>query len=170
MYTHVYTYTGNSNQNLKNKMGKTESHQSRQYLQNISSSASFFSDHVYTPEIILTSWFNLSFGSMMLAMVFYGIAIHKNLAHHVFIELIALSLIATSIYYTYNGYMQYNLKMKYAIDACRSNESCSTINLNVIGNNKKYVMVTSIITITIDALIAIVIVYKSYKKLTSSSR
>jgi hypothetical protein len=151
-------------------MGKTETTESRQYLQNISSSASFFSDHVYTPEIILTSWFNLSFSSMMLAMVFYGIAIHKNLAHHVFIELIALSLIATSIYYTHNGYMQYNLKMKYATDACRTNKSCSTINLSVIENNQKSVMVTSIITITIDALIALVILYKSYKKIVSSSR
>ena len=149
------------------KMGETSSHQ-HQHLQNISNSTSFFSDHVYTPEIILTSWFNLSFSSMTLAMVFYGIAIHKNLAHHAFIELIALSLIATSMYYTYNGYTQYNLKIKYAMDACLANESCSDMNASVIKNNREYVMGSSMMTMTIDALIAAVIVYKSYKKFVSS--
>lgn len=139
-----------------------ETDQTRQYLQEISKSLSFFSDYVYTPEIILTSWFNLSFSSMMVAMMVYGVGIHKKLAHHVLIELIALSLNAISIYYAYNGYIQYSLKIKYATDVCLTNKICSTMNLNVIANNNKFIMGASIMTIAINVLIAMFIVYKSY--------
>lgn len=135
--------------------------------QEIDNSSAFWADHVYTPEILLTSWFNLTFCSMTLAMVFYGIAIHKNLAHHALIALITIGLISLSIYYTWIGYIQYKLKLKYTLDGCFAKNGCSKMNLNVITNNNKYVMVSSVITIGINLLIAIVIVRESYKKFTS---
>lgn len=141
---------------------------SKQTSQNIDTVASFFSEHIYTPEIILTSWFGLSFSSMMLAMVFYGIAIHKNLAHHAFIEVITIGLISLSIYYTCIGYMQYDLKIKHATDACFANKVCLDANLKVIENNVKFVMTSSVITIVINVLIATVIVYNSYKQIKTS--
>ena len=86
-----------------------------EHLQNIDSSASFLADNIYTPETILISWFNLSFGAMTVAMVFYGIAMHKKLAHPSFIALITVGLISLSIYYTYNGFLQYDAKLQYAM-------------------------------------------------------
>ena len=105
---------------------------------------------------------------MTLAMVFYGIAIHKNLAHHALIALITIGLISLSIYYTWIGYIQYKLKLKYTLDGCFAKNGCSKMNLNVITNNNKYVMASSVITIVINLLIAIVIVRESYKKFTKS--
>ncbi len=130
-------------------------------------SPSFLGDNVYSTEMILTSWFNLSFCAMTLAMVFYGIAIHKNLAHHAFIELITVGLISLSIYYTWIGYIQYKLKIKRATDSCGANKACSSKNLNVIENNDKYVTLSSMMTIGINLLIASIILRESYKKFTS---
>ena len=135
--------------------------------QEFANSPSFLGDNVYSAEMILTSWFNLSFCSMTLAMVFYGIAIHKNLAHHAFIELITIGLISLSIYYTWIGYIQYKLKLKRAINSCVANKACSAMNLNVIENNDKFVTLSSIMTIGINVLIASIIVRESYKKFTS---
>lgn len=134
--------------------------------QSFANSPSFLGDNVYSSEMILTSWFNLSFSSMTLAMVFYGIAIHKNLAHHAFVELITIGLISLSIYYTWIGYIQYKLKLKRATDACVANKACSSMNLNVIENNDMFVTLSSMITICINLLIAIVIIHKSYKQFT----
>ena len=83
-------------------------------LQAIAVSTSFLADHIYTPEMILTSWFNLSFVSMTVAMVFYGIAMQKAIAHHLFIDAITICLISLSTYYAYIGYIQYNEKLKLA--------------------------------------------------------
>jgi len=138
-----------------------------QHLQNISNSASFLADHIYTPETILTSWFNLSFGAMTVAMVFYGIAMHKKLAHHSFIALITVGLISLSIYYTYNGFVQYDSKLKYAMDACMSNEVCSTVNMDQIKTNQRNGILSSMVTISINVLIAILIMYDSYKRVAA---
>jgi hypothetical protein len=135
--------------------------------QEIDNSSAFWADHVYTPEILLTSWFNLTFCSMTLAMVFYGIAIHKNLAHHALIALITIGLISLSIYYTWIGYIQYKLKLKYTLDGCFAKNGCSKMNLNVITNNNKYVTLSSMMTIGINLLIASIILRESYKKFTS---
>ena len=135
-----------------------------EHLQNIASSASFLADNIYTPETILISWFNLSFGAMTVAMVFYGIAMHKKLAHPSFIALITVGLISLSIYYTYNGFLQYDAKLQYAMKTCLSNKLCSTVNMEQIKNNHKNGLLSSIATIGINLLIAILIMYDSYKK------
>lgn len=134
------------------------------HLQNIAGSTSFLADHIYTPETILTSWLNLSFGAMTVAMVFYGIAMHKKLAHHSFIALITVCLILLGVYYTYNGFVQYDAKMQYAMNACLSNKLCSSVNMAQIKNNHKNSLLSSIATIGINLLIAILIVYDSYTK------
>ena len=134
------------------------------HLQNMASSASFLADNIYTPETILTSWFNLSFGAMTVAMVFYGIAMHIQLAHPSLIELITIGLIALSIHYTYNGFVQYDAKLQYAMKTCLSNQACSTANMEQIKTNHKNVQLSSIATIGINLLIAILIIYDSYKK------
>jgi hypothetical protein len=141
-----------------------------QHLQNIAKSTSFLADHIYTPEMLFTSWFNLSFVSMTVAMVFYGIAMHQTMAHHVLIELITIGLISLSIYYTCNGYMQYDEKLQHAINVCVSDKVCSTVNMEQIKNNQKNVRLISAATVTISLLIAILIIHKSYKKFTASSR
>jgi hypothetical protein len=142
-------------------------HGSHQHLQNIAKSTSFLADHIYTPEMILTSWFNLSFVSMTVAMVFYGIAMHQTMAHHAFIELITIGLISLSIYYTCNGYMQYDEKLQHATNVCVSDKVCSNVNMEQIKNNQKNVRLISAATVIISLLIAILIIYKSYKKFTS---
>ena len=145
-------------------------HRSNPHLQDIAQSTSFLADHIYTPEMILTGWFNLSFISMTVAMVFYGIAMHQTMAHHAFIELITVGLISLSIYYTYIGYMQYHDKLKYAINACQSNKTCSSVNMEQFKNSQTNVRLISAATVIISLLIAILIMYKSYKKFTSSFR
>ena len=140
---------------------------SHQQLQNIAKSTSFLADNIYTPEMILTSWFNLSFVSMTVAMVFYEIAMHASMAHHAFIELITIGLISLSIYYTYSGYMQYDEKLQYAANACVSDKACSNVNMEEVINNQKKVRLISAATVIINLLIASLIIHKSYKKFTS---
>ena len=139
---------------------ENEPHQ--RHLQNIANDPSFLADHIYSPEMILTSWFNLSFVTMTVAMVFYGIAMHKTLAHHTFIELITICLIILSTYYAYIGYKQYDDNIKYAIESCGSSKLCSTTNMYNIKNIHHSGTVSSMATIFINALIAILIIYKSY--------
>lgn len=131
-------------------------------LQNIANSPSFLADHIYMPETILTSWLNLSFVAMTVAMVFYGIAMHKTLYNHIYIELITIGLILLSIFYTYNGYTQYDSKIQYAMHACMSNKTCLAVNMDQIKNNQKNGLLSSIATISINLLIAMLIMYKSY--------
>jgi hypothetical protein len=165
----LYTIKNYKLQHIANMVVGGE-HGSHQHLQNIAKSTSFLADHIYTPEMILTSWFNLSFVSMTVAMVFYGIAMHQTMAHHAFIELITIGLISLSIYYTYNGYMQYDEKLQHATNVCVSDKVCSNVNMEQIKNNQKNVRLISAATVIISLLIAILIIYKSYKKFTSSSR
>lgn len=134
----------------------------RRHLQNIANDPSFLADHVYSPEMILTSWFNLSFITMTVAMVFYGIAMHKTLAHHAFITLITMCLILLSTYYAYIGYNQYDGNIKYAIKSCGSSKLCSNVTMYNIKNIHARGTVSSMATICINALIAILIIYKSY--------
>ena len=101
---------------------------------------------------------------MTVAMVFYGIAMHKKLAHPSLLALITISLIALSIHYTYNGFVQYYAKLQYAMKTCLSNKACSTANMAQIKTNHKNVQLSSIATIGINLLIAILIIYDSYKK------
>jgi hypothetical protein len=137
------------------------------HLKDIANSTSFLADHIYTPETILTSWFNLSFSAMTVAMVFYGIAMHKKLAHHLFIEVITVGLITLSIYYTYNGFLQYDAKLQYAMKTCLSNRACSTVNMAQIKTNQRNGLVSSMVTISINVLIAILIMYDSYKRVAA---
>lgn len=136
-----------------------------QRLRDVASATSFLADHVYTPEMILTSWFSLSFGSMTVAMVFYGIAMHKTLAHHLFIEAITIGLIALSIYYTYTGFVQYDKKLQYAMVACMSDDVCSTGRMDQIKSSQTSVTLSSTATIVIDVLIASLVMFQSYKQI-----
>lgn len=147
-------------------MNRTMNH-FQYHLKDIANSTSFLADHIYTPETILTSWFNLSFSAMTVAMVFYGIAMHKKLAHHLFIEMITVGLITLSIYYTYNGFLQYDGKLKYAMNACLRDKACSTVNMDQIKTNHTNGLVASIVTIGINLLIAMLIMYDSYKRVAS---
>lgn len=140
----------------------------QEQLKDIARSTSFLADHIYTPEMILTSWFNLSFVSMTVAMVFYGIAMHKAIVHHLFTDAITICLISLSTYYAYIGYIQYNEKLKYAINTCLSNKTCSSVNMEQIKRNQEIGILTGMSTIAINIFIAILIMYKSYKKCTSS--
>ena len=142
----------------------------QEQLNTIARSTSFLADHIYTPEMILTSWFNLSFVSMTVAMVFYGIAMQKAIVHHLFIDAITICLISLSTYYAYIGYIQYNEKLKYAINTCLSNKKCSSVNMAQIKHNQEIGTLTGTSTIAINMFIAILIMYKSYKKFASSSR
>ena len=142
----------------------------QEQLNIIARSTSFLADHIYTPEMILTSWFNLSFVSMTVAMVFYGIAMQKSIVHHLFIDAITICLISLSTYYAYVGYIQYNEKLKYAINTCQSNKTCSSVNMEQIKHNQEIGILTGTSTIAINMFIAILIMYKSDKKFTSSSR
>ena len=142
----------------------------QEQLNTIARSTSFLADHIYTPEMILTSWFNLSFVSMTVAMVFYGIAMQKAIVHHLFIDAITICLISLSTYYAYIGYIQYNEKLKYAINTCQSNKTCSSVNMEQIKHNQEIGILTGTSTIAINIFIALLIMYKSYKKFTSSSR
>jgi hypothetical protein len=137
-------------------------------MRDIAESTSFLADHIYTPEMILTSWFNLSFISMTVAMVFYGIAMQKAIVHHLFIDAITICLISLSTYYAYIGYIQYNEKLKYAINTCQSNNTCSSVNMEQIKHNQEIGILTGTSTIAINMIIAILIMYKSYKKFASS--
>ena len=143
-------------------MAVVENETHLRHLQNIANSTSFLAEHIYAPEMILTSWFNVSFVTMTVAMVFYGIAMHKKLAHHAFIELITISLISLSTYYAYIGYMQYDDKIKYAIESCESSKLCSTTTTNKIKNIHNSGTVSGMVTIFINVLIAILIICKSY--------
>ena len=140
----------------------------QEQLKDIARSTSFLADHIYTPEMILTSWFNLSFVSMTVAMVFYGIAMQKSIVHHLFIDAITICLISLSTYYAYVGYIQYNEKLKYAINTCQSNKTCSSVNMEQIKHNQEIGILTGTSTIAINMFIAILIMYKSYKKFASS--
>ena len=153
---------------MHNKQRPMVKNDPQEQLKDIARSTSFLADHIYTPEMILTSWFNLSFVSMTVAMVFYGIAMQKSIVHHLFIDAITICLISLSTYYAYVGYIQYNEKLKYAINTCQSNKTCSSVNMEQIKHNQEIGILTGTSTIAINMFIAILIMYKSYKKFASS--
>jgi hypothetical protein len=130
------------------------------------------SDNVYSPEAIYSAWLNLSFFSVTAAMVFYGITSsitdgkNKRLnVHPALVAFIAIGLILVSVSYVYAGIYPYYRRMTIAINKCEKNKKCFEENLNEIKNLRLQLTLVGIATIFLESLIALLIIWNTYKLL-----
>lgn len=127
------------------------------------------SENVYTPEAIFSAWLNLSFFSVTAAMVFYGLTSGKNrnqlIGHPALIAFIAIGLILVSVSYVYIGVYPYYKRMTNALDLCILNKDCNKNNLNEIKQLRNNLTLIGVATIILESLIAILIIWNTYKLL-----
>ena len=145
--------------------------QKQLYINNLSSqtqSQEEFSlaENVYEPESIFSGWLNLSFFSVTAAMVFYDLTRRKSLlSHPILVAIIAIGLILISVSYVYFGIYPYYKRMSLAIDKCISNTNCSKVHLDDIKRLRNELTIIGIGTIIMESLIAILIIWNTYKLL-----
>lgn len=127
------------------------------------------SENVYTPEAIFSAWLNLSFFSVTAAMVFYGLTSgnsrNRLIVHPALIAVIAIGLILISVSYVYIGVYPYYKRMTKALDVCVLNPDCNKNNLNEIRGLRNNLTLIGVATIFIESLIAILIIWNTYKLL-----
>lgn len=123
-------------------------------------------ENVYTPEAIFSAWLNLSFFSVTASMVFYDLTKRKTLpSHPILVAIIAIGLILISVSYVYFGIYPYYKRMTIAINKCNSNTNCNKDHLGDIRRLRNEFTIIGIGTIFMESLIAILIIWNTYKLL-----
>jgi hypothetical protein len=122
----------------------------------------FYSDNLYTPEALFSSWLNLSFFSVTTSLLFFNMMSSKPLeADPKIAAFLAISLIVISCAYIYFSIGPYWKRMNNIEKMCREFDECSDAQLASISKHKRIYIFLGYGTILIEALIAALIVYKS---------
>lgn len=122
----------------------------------------FFSDELYSPEALFSSWLNLSFFSVTTALLFYHMTQAKSIeADPRIAAFLAISLMVISCGYVYYSVGPYIERMDYVANKCRVQKECSNKQVDSIIRHKRIYQILGYGTIAIETIIAILILYKT---------
>lgn len=122
----------------------------------------FYSDNLYTPEALFSSWLNLSYFSVTTSLLFFNMMSSKPLeADPKIAAFLAISLILVSCAYIYFSIGPYWQRMNNIEKMCKEFDECSDKQLKTITKHKLIYIFLGYGTIIIEALIAVLIIYKS---------
>ena len=126
----------------------------------------YFSDEIYTPEALFSSWLNLSFFSVTTALLFYHMTVAKSIeADPRIAAFLSLSLMGISCAYVYSSVGPYWQRMNHIQKACKDLKECSDEQEESIQRHKNIYVALGFGTIAIELIVAILILYKTYRLL-----
>jgi len=124
----------------------------------------YYSDELYVPEALYSSWLNLSFFSVTTSLLFYHMTAVKSLeANPRFAAFLAVSLILISCAYVFFSIHPYMERMNHVQAQCKNLNECSDEQYDSIQRHKILYMMIGYGTIIIELAIAGLIVYKTRK-------
>ena len=126
----------------------------------------YFSDDLYTPEALFSSWLNLSFFSVTTALLFYHMTVAKSIeADPRIAAFLSLSLMGISCAYVYFSVGPYWQRMNHIQQTCIDLKECSDLQAESIEKHKNVYVSLGFGTILIEVVVAILILYKTYSLL-----
>lgn len=124
----------------------------------------FFSDDLYTPEALFSSWLNLSFFSVTTALLFYHMTQSKSIeADPRIAAILAIALMLISCGYVYFSVGPYLERMDYVAHKCEVLKECSDKQQHSINRHKHIYMMLGYGTVLVESIIAFLIIYKTRK-------
>jgi hypothetical protein len=124
----------------------------------------FFSDDLYTPEALFSSWLNLSFFSVTTALLFYHMTQSKSIeADPRVAAVLAIALMLISCGYVYFSVGPYLERMDYVAHKCEVLKECSDKQQHSINRHKHIYMMLGYGTVLVESIIAFLIIYKTRK-------
>lgn len=126
----------------------------------------YYSDDLYTPEALFSSWLNLSFFSVTTALLFYHMTVAKSIeADPRIAAFLSLSLMGISCAYVYFSVGPYWSRMNHIQQMCVDLKECSDAQAASIRQHKNIYISLGFGTIFIEVVVAILILYKTYSLL-----
>lgn len=123
----------------------------------------YYSDELYTPEALLSSWLNLSFFSVTTALLFYHMTVSKSLeADPRVAAFLAISLMVISCAYVYYSIGPYWERMSHIQKVCKDLKECSDEQVESIRRHKNIYASLGIATIAIEVVVAVLILFKTF--------
>ena len=124
----------------------------------------YYSDELYTPEALFSSWLNLSFFSVTTALLFYHMTVSKSIeADPRIAAFLALSLMTISCAYVYFSVGPYWQRMDHIQKTCVDLQECSDDQAESIRQHKMVYIALGFGTIAIELVVAGLILYKTYQ-------
>jgi hypothetical protein len=124
-----------------------------------------FSDKVYGPEAIFSSWLNLSYILLTTGLLFYHMVNLKTIrAPRQFTGIISMSLVIISTLYMTYSLGPYTMRMNHVIKECQESNSCYKDQLNHLKFIKNSYLSLGIITSIIQLCIVYLIWRRSFGK------
>ena len=125
-----------------------------------------YNKKIYSPEVILSSWLNLTLISITTCLVFYHMTRLKTIEMEPHIALIfSLILIIISMSFTIVAIFPYNNRINDIIDLCKKDKLCKKYTLNEINKVKYSFIGLAILTIVIEIGIGVLIIKNAIKDL-----
>lgn len=126
----------------------------------------YYSDDLYTPEALFSSWLNLSFFSVTTALLFFHMTVSKSIeADPRIAAFLSLSLMTISCAYVYYSVGPYWRRMNHIQNTCKELKECSDEQVESIKNHKNIYVALGFGTIAIEVVVATLILYKTYQML-----
>lgn len=127
----------------------------------------YYSDELYAPEALFSSWLNLSFFSVTTALLFYHMTIAKSLeADPRVAAFLAISLMTISCAYVFYSMGPYIQRMDHLQAQCKALKECSDEQTESIRRHKVIYKWLGYGTIGVEIIIALLIVFKTRRLLT----
>jgi hypothetical protein len=118
-----------------------------------------FSDNIYLPESVLSSWLNVSIMILTSSLLFYHMSqVHSLKFSPVLSKIIAVGLILVSTMYMVYAFISYVKRMNYTISKCKYLKECSKDQLNGLIFLKNSYLVLGLCTSVIQTMIVYLII------------
>lgn len=145
---------------------KSQMPKSTTYQGNEANKDLYYSSDLYVPEALFSSWLSLSFFCVTTALLFYHMTAVKSLeADPRVAAFLAIMLMVISCAYVFYSIGPYFKRMNHVMNECQMMKACSDEQVKSIRTHKYIYMGLGLLTIGIEAVISILIIYKTRKLL-----
>ena len=120
---------------------------------------------VNEPEGVFIHWISVSLITVTVAMIFYGLAIDKNIFHPLFTAFLAIGLMLVAVFNINSGIFLFYTKMKLLLDSCEKQSFCKLKGLTRLKFIKNHLLFLGLSIGFFELLIALFVILNTYKML-----